>query len=219
MNLPNSRPLGGFAAALSLLVIAGCASTYYRALETFGIEKRDILVDRIEDTRDSQEDAKEQFQSALEQYRELVAFDGGDLEKVYDRLNDTYERSELRATQVTERIDSVEAVAEDLFDEWSDEIETYSDPQLARQSQRLLSETRASYGDVIAAMHRAEQSMEPVLALFNDQVLFLRHNLNARAIGALDSELASIESATAELIDEMEQAIAEATQFIGEMSA
>ena len=202
---------------IALFVLASCTSTYYRALESIGIEKRDILADRIEETRDAQSDAKEQFSSALEQYRSVVQVDGGDLEDVYDRLNREYERSASRADRVRERIASVEKVAGDLFEEWEDEIDAYSDPDLARRSRSLLSDTRGDYRDVLQAMHRAEQSMEPVLTLFNDQVMFLRHNLNARAIGALESELATLEEATATLVEEMEVAIAEASSFIEEM--
>jgi gas vesicle protein len=200
------------------LLLAACTSTYYRALESIGIEKRDILADRIEDTRDAQEDAKEQFSSALEQYRSVVTVEAGDLEEIYDRLNAEYKRSESRATEVRERIDRVEQVAEDLFEEWEDEIDAYSDRDLARQSRSLLADTRSDYGEVLNAMHRAEQTMEPVLTLFNDQVMFLRHNLNARAIGALEDELVSLEQATATLVEEMERAIAEASRFIDSMS-
>lgn len=205
------------ASALALSVTS-CAATYYRALEAFGVEKRDVLVNRIENARDSQTDAKEQFASALDQYRSVVAFDGGDLEQIYDAMNAEHERSVDQAEVVRDRIDSVESVAEDLFDEWEDEIERYSDAGLRRQSQRLLSETQDEYGAVIAAMHRAESAMDPVLTLFNDQVLILRHNLNARAIGSLESELGSIEQATQSLIDEMERAIAEASEFVEAMA-
>lgn len=200
------------------LLLAACTSTYYRALESIGIEKRDILADRIEDTRDAQEDAKEQFSSALEQYRSVVTVEAGDLEEIYDRLDAEYKRSESRASEVRKRIDRVEQVAEDLFEEWEGEIAAYSDPDLARQSRRLLADTRGDYGEVLNAMHRAEQTMEPVLTLFNDQVMFLRHNLNARAIGALEDELLSLEQATATLVTEMERAIAEASRFIDSMS-
>jgi hypothetical protein len=209
------RPMGSL---IALLVLASCTSTYYRAMESIGIEKRDILADRIEETRDAQTEAREQFSSALEQYRSVVAFDGGDLEEVYDRLNAEYEGSASRAEEVRERIDGVEQVAGDLFEEWEDEIDAYSDPDLASRSRDLLADTRRDYRDVLQAMHRAEETMEPVLTLFNDQVMFLRHNLNARAIGALENELASLEAATATLIQEMERAIDEASRFIESMS-
>jgi len=216
-RLANRAAALAAAAALGSAA-AGCSATYYRALEAFGVEKREILVDRVERTRDTQAEAKEQFASALDQYRALVAFEGGDLEDVYDRMNAAYEDSAGSAEAVRERIDSVESVASDLFAEWEDEIDEYADDDLRRRSQRLLTETRREYGTVIAAMRRAEAAMEPVLTLFNDQVLFLRHNLNARAIGALETELDTIEDATAELIAEMERSIAEASRFIEAMA-
>jgi hypothetical protein len=195
-------------------ILASCTTAYYRALETVGIEKRDILADRVEEARDSQAEAKEQFESALDRYRSVVNVDGGELEEIYDRLNSELERSQARALAVEERVGAVESVAEDLFDEWEAEIGEYSDVQLRRRSQQLLTATRTDYRRLIAAMQRAEAAMEPVLTLFNDQVLFLRHNLNARAIGSLEAELGDIERATASVVAEMERSIAEATRFI-----
>jgi septal ring factor EnvC (AmiA/AmiB activator) len=208
----HSRFLLAVFAAIPIL--ASCTTAYYRALETVGIEKRDILVDRVEEARDSQADAKEQFTSALDRYRSVVNIDGGDLEEIYDRLAAEFERSEASAQAVDERVAALESVAADLFDEWEDEIDQYSDAGLRRQSQQLLTRTRGDYGRLMAAMQRAGATMDPVLTLFRDQVLFLRHNLNARAIGSLETELADIERATASLIEEMERAIAEASRFI-----
>jgi flagellar hook-basal body complex protein FliE len=214
-----SGKVSGKAKLLLLAILAAgttsaCTSTYYRALEAVGIEKRDVLVKRIDDARSSQSAAKDQFTSALDNYRALINVDGGDLEKTYDRLNASYKRSERRASAVSSRIRAVESVVEDLFDEWEREIKEYSDADLRRRSAQLLAETRDDYTDVITAMRRAEKSMGPVLTLFNDQVLMLRHNLNARAIGFLQAELQTVEEATAALIGEMEQAISEASRFI-----
>jgi len=202
---------------LATMFLISCSSTYYGALEQFGIEKRDILIDRVDEARDAQEEAKEQFASALDQYRSVINVEAGDLEKTYDRLKSEYDRSVRRADEVKQRVKSVESVSEDLFEEWDEEIDTYSDRNLARKSRQLLTDTRKDYSKMIKAMQRAEQSMDPVLVLFNDQVLFLRHNLNARAIGSLQNELTNIELATTELIREMEQSIDEANRFIDSM--
>jgi hypothetical protein len=205
--------------ALVTIVLTGCSGTYYKTMEGFGLEKRDILVDRVEDARDAQDSAAEQFASALEQFRATVQFDGGDLEKTYDRLNDEYEDSVDKADAVSSRIDSVENVAEDLFDEWEDELEQYSRDDLRRDSAALLRDTRNRYSQLMKSMRRAERSMDPVLTAFKDQVLVLKHNLNARAIGSLRNELSSIERDTAALITQMQKAIAEANEFIASMEA
>ena len=202
---------------LMVLVFGACSSAYYKTMEGLGIEKRDILVDRVEDARDAQGDASEQFASALDQFRATVNFDGGDLEDVYDRLNAEYEKSAAEAEEVSERINSVQSVAEDLFGEWEEELDQYSRADLRRNSASLLNDTRKRYRQLMSSMRRAEQSMEPVLVAFKDQVLVLKHNLNARAIGALRNELASIERDTANLISQMQKAIAEANSFIDSM--
>ncbi|NND44002.1 MAG: DUF2959 domain-containing protein [Xanthomonadales bacterium] len=204
-------------AVLVSLGLAACSSAYYKAMEGIGFEKREILVDRVEDARDAQDDAAEQFASALDQFRSLVEVDGGELEKTYDRLNAEYERSLSRANEVSDRVDSVARVAEDLFEEWEEELDQYSSDRLRRDSARLLNETRGRYRQMIAAMRRAESSMPPVLDAFQDQVLVLKHNLNARAIGALRGELDNIERDTEQLIAQMQKAIGEANRFIQSM--
>ena len=199
--------------------LAGCETAYYDAMEQLGIPKREILVDRVEAARDSQEDAKEQFASALEQFSSVVEYDGGDLEEIYGRLNREFERSEDRAEDVRSRIEAVESVSEALFVEWNEEIGQYSSDSLRRSSERQLRDTRRRYDALVASMWRAEGRIAPVLDAFRDQVLFLKHNLNARAIASLRNELTTIEDDVAVLVAEMEQAIAESDAFISEMRA
>tara|TARA_R110000868_G_scaffold45431_5_gene150747 strand:+ start:2034 stop:2678 length:645 start_codon:yes stop_codon:yes gene_type:complete len=204
---------------VSLLVVAaaGCQSAYYGAMERVGVHKRDIMVDRVESAQEAQTDAKEQFESALAQFRSIIQIKDQDLATRYDRLNDEYEDSKAAAKAVTERIDAVEDVSEALFDEWEDEIELYSSASLKRQSAAKLSQTRRQYQGLIKAMRSAEARMEPVLRAFQDQVLFLKHNLNARAIDSLQGELGSIETDVAQLIREMERSIAESDAFISSL--
>ena len=200
-----------------LLSLAGCQSAYYGAMEKVGVHKRDIMVNRVESAQEAQTDAKEQFESALAEFRSIVQIKDQDLAQRYDRLNDEYEDSKAAAKAVTARIDAVEDVSEALFDEWEDEIELYSSANLKRQSATKLSQTRRQYQGLIRAMRSAEARMEPVLQAFQDQVLFLKHNLNARAIDSLQGELGSIETDVAQLIREMERSIAESEAFISNL--
>jgi len=194
-------------------LLAGCESTYYAAMEKVGIEKRDILADRVEDAAEAQEETAEQFTDALAQFRSLVDFDGGELEKLYDRLSAEFAASEASAKRLSGRIDAIENVAEDLFREWERELEAYSSERLRRQSQTQLTQTRVAYRELMATMRRAEARVDPVLDAFRDQVLFLKHNLNAMAINALDAEAATLQNEVEGLIAEMETSIREANAF------
>ena len=117
------------------------------------------------------------------------------------------------------RIDDVERVAGALFKEWKAELGQYSSPELRRSSQRQYDQTQGQYQRLVEAMRAAESKMEPVLGAFKDQVLFLKHNLNARAIASLQSTSARVESDVQALIAEMESSIAEANAFIEQMQA
>ncbi|OQX34072.1 MAG: DNA repair protein [Oceanospirillales bacterium LUC14_002_19_P2] len=199
---------------LAGVMLSGCQSTYYKAMEQVGFHKRDIMVDRIEDTQKSQEEAQEQFQSALDQFRSVVAFDGGDLEFIYNRLNDEYESSYSAAEKVRERINGVRDVSDALFDEWEDELSLYSSSSLRAESSRKLKDTRRRYDQMMASMVKAEKRMQPVLDALHDQVLYLKHNLNARAITALKGEFSSIKSDIDKLLQEMQTSIRESQAFI-----
>ena len=199
------------------LTLASCQSAYYGAAEQFGIYKRDILVDRVEESRDAQADAEEQFQSALEQLSELTNFDGGDLEDVYDDMNDEYEASVAAAEDVSERIDAVDDVAQSLFREWEAEIEEYSNARFKADSQAKLRDTRTRYDGMLTVLRGSEAKMEPVLSALKDNVMYLKHNLNARAIASLKVEFGEIEDDIEALIAEMRKAIASSDAFIASM--
>ncbi|MEG4314870.1 DUF2959 domain-containing protein [Pseudomonas sp. FIP_A4] len=202
-----------------MLTLSGCQSAYYSAMEKAGVHKRDILVDRVEDARDSQQDAKQQFKDALERYRSVVKVNGGDLEQRYEALNREYEASVAAANDVRARIEAVEDVAEALFDEWEDELQQYSNASLKNASARELSRTRSEYRTLLQRMKAAEKRIAPVLAVLHDQVLFLKHNLNARAIGALQGEYRTLQSNVDQLMADMQRAIDEADSFIRRLQA
>lgn len=206
-------------AILLLFTLAGCESTYYDAMEQFGVHKRDILVDRIEEAQEAQEDGQEQFRDALEQFRAVVNFDGGDLESIYNRLNNEYEDSVTAADNIRNRIDAVSSVAEALFDEWEAELDQYSSDSLRRNSERQLQQTRTRYNRLMTSMQNAEKTLDPVLASLKDNVLYLKHNLNARAIASLKGELTTVNRDVENLISAMQRAINESSAFIEQMKA
>lgn len=197
-----------------LLSLTACQSAYYSAMEKVGVHKRDILVDRVEEAQQSQEEAQQQFKSALEQFSSLIKFDGGDLQRVYEATDSEYQACSAAAEDVSQRINSIEAVAEALFDEWQDELEQYSNAKLKQDSARKLATTRTQYNGLLKTMRRAEQTMQPVLASLKDNTLYLKHNLNAKAIGALQGEFNTVQRDINRLITEMNKAIAQSEQFV-----
>lgn len=206
-----------FFAVIFAIFLTACSTMYYGGLEKIGIPKRDVLVYRVEKARDTQEETREQFKSALEQFSAATNFKGGDLEGIYKKLNGEYEASVNKAKEVRSRIEDIENVSAALFREWEQEITQYSNPALKRSSQDRLTETRSYYKQLIAAMKNAELRIQPVLTVFNDQVMYLKHNLNARAIASLKGELKTLQSNVSTLVAAMEKSINEANTFISNM--
>jgi predicted nucleic acid-binding Zn-ribbon protein len=200
--------------AVALLCLVGCRSTYYAVWEKLGREKRDLLRARVTDARDEQKQASKEFKSALDRMKELYGFEGGKLESAYNRFKGEYEDCADRAEKVRSRIQDVETVGGDLFKEWDSEIRQISDASMRADSRRKLDGSRTKYDALHASMKRAEASMDPILTKFRDNVLYLKHNLNAQAIGALKGESVKIESDISGLIADMNKSIAEAEAFI-----
>jgi len=195
------------------LLSSSCNSLWY----TLGVEKRALLVERVEEARAEQAEAKETFQTTFDAFKELTGHDGGELESLYEKLAGNLDDCKDSAAAVTKRIDKIESVSEDLFAEWTDEIAQISNPDMRRDSEKMKGETERDYQQLVGAMRKAEGRMAPVLTAFNDQVLYLKHNLNARAIASLENQVVEIQGNVANLIEEMQKSIEEADTFIASM--
>jgi len=201
----------------SFLILAACSSTYYGAMEKMGFAKRDILVTRVEKAQTAQEEAKVQFTDALQSFLAVTKVDGGELKLKYEELSSQLKQCENRATEVNDRIGAIDEVANALFEEWGNELGQYSNVSLRSQSQQQLAATRVRYGELMTTMRGAAARMEPMLVSFRDQVLFLKHNLNAQTLRSLDTTSRTLQGDIANLVRDMEKSIKEAEVFIREM--
>ena len=202
------------------LILTGCGAAQkaqYSALEKFGVHKRDILVDRIEKTTETQEETKEQFQSAYEELASLVNVEDEGLEKRYQKMASAVEKSEDKSDELNNRIASVDRVAQDLFKEWEQELSEYQSANLRAASEKNLAATKARYATIYQKMKASSEKVAPVLRVLQDNTLYLKHNLNARAVSSLSGEVLVIEDKVRALIAQMEASINESKDFIGSM--
>jgi len=203
-----------FVGLAALAFATACSSAYYGAWEQLGREKRDLLRRHVEDVKQEQQATGEQFQDALERLRAVYGSSGSDLELRYDALRAAYEDSEARAEALRSRIRRARTTAEDLFDEWDEEIGTMQDAALKRRSREQRKATQQRWRGLDTAMERSEKSMEPVLARLRDQVLAMKHSLNAQALGTLEGEVGAIDRDVDALVADLRRSIAEADAFL-----
>jgi len=211
------RLLCGSLLLACLVCLTSCRGVMYSTYEKFGVYKRDLLKKRVVAARDEQKAAQQEFKDALTRLKELTHFEGGELEKGYRQLQSSYDDSASRVAAVHKRVSDVETVAGDLFTEWDKENKQIETPELRETSRKQLSDTRHRYDEMLAALKKAEQSMDPVLHKLHDYVLALKHTLNAQAIAALGGESAKIQADISRLIEDMNASIAHADEFIRQM--
>lgn len=187
---------------------------YYRTKESLGQHKRELVVIRVEEASESLEETKVYFSDALERFKAVVQVEKGSLEDKYRLLRRQFDFCETQAQRVAERIKAIEDVSDALFLEWEKELKEYTSRSLRAQSRQQLKLSKQHYTRLLKAMRKAEKQINPVLGAFRDQVLFLKHNLNANAIAALQQEFAVIALDISQLIAVMEASISEANHFV-----
>lgn len=187
---------------------------YYTARESIGDHKRVIVVAQVEQACQSLQETRDEFEDALERFKSLVSVNETTLEHKYNQLNRQYLFCRAKSEAVNDRIRAIEEVSEALFVEWERELDEYSNRSLRMRSSQQLKAAKQNYARLIKSMRRAESKIQPVLSAFKDQVLYLKHNLNAQAIAALRHEFVEIGIDISQLIYAMEQTIAEASQFV-----
>ena len=200
-----------------LTALPACQTLQYEAWEMLGREKRDLLKSELGGLVDDQEEAQESFQTALQRVKGLTGFDGGSLEAEYNRLKDAYEDAESDANSIDGRIDEIHQISADMFQEWEREIGEMQTASLAQKSRERLRQTRRRYDELSRTMTASRDQMRAVLPVLRDHVLYLKHNLNAAAVGALGDEMGAIERDISTLQKSLETSIAEAQAFIAEL--
>lgn len=203
---------------LVLAALVGCSSLYYSAWEQLGKQKRDLLRDYVVAARDDQIEANKEFKDALQVLREAYRVEPSKLQKTYDRLKESYDDAEGKSKDLEQRIEKMHRIANDLFAEWKKEANIIRNRSLRQDSLAQLEQTKERYAAMRGTLQRAEARMKPILEQFRDHVLYLKHNLNAQALGALQGEAANIEQSIEELIESMRGSIAETNEFIETLS-
>lgn len=191
---------------------------YYQSRESlFGHHKRDIVVMHVDQTCRSLKSTKEQFEDALDQFKNIVNVEESSLEHRYKLLKRQFEFCQTKSDDVSQRIAIIEQVSDSLFKEWAEELDQYQNRSLKARSRQQLKASKQQYNRLIKTMRKAESRIHPVLSAFKDQVLFLKHNLNAQAIAALQHEFVEIGIDISMLIEVMEATINEASQFVSSL--
>lgn len=125
------------------------------------------------------------FRAAFELYQRLTAPQAVELEALSEQFEAALEECHDHAEELAERLEGARREHEALLEGWNAELARFSGETLRGKSEAMLQDTEARSQHVLAALERAQGSLQPVLLKLQDYALFFHHNLNARAIATL----------------------------------
>ena len=221
------RPLQGIpltrlsAGLLLAVLLAGCQTVQSALRTTLGSSStntRGVLVSRVEAARQTQVEAKAQFEVTYDLFKQLTEYRTGELEDLYDGFRDEIKECEDYAEEVGTRISGIENVSVQLFTKWGEELQEITDPSLRELSQERLEETVSRNESLVDSLRSTQDKMTPIVTAFGDHVLFLKHDLNAHAIAALNDSVKRVEKDISSLFGVMQSSIKKADVFVASMS-
>lgn len=198
--------------------LTGCGSVYYDTIEALGQPKRQVLVSRVQDTRDTMKEAKKTYTSAMQQFGSVTKVGGTQLENKYKILKKEYDACNSKASELRSQISNVKSVGRVLFQEWQRELDQFTHEQMRKLSEAKMQQTRDKYAVMIESMDRTSARITPVLESMNDQLLNIKHSLNALIVVSLEEELIQLRKNMDNLIVDIDTAVEQSNAFIGSMA-
>ncbi len=189
------------------LFTTSCEPRSYRIWEFLGWEKREILSSEVENVGENQKEIKEDFQSIYERIKTEYDYERDEIDDLYDQLKSDYEKAKNKADRIKASSKKIRQIAKALFAEWEEEAMAISNKNYRKDSLVKLRQAQARFKHLSASLHRSESQLDRVLVQLNDQVLYLKHNLNAKSLALFESEIKLVKNEIDELIKAIEKTI------------
>ncbi len=197
--------------------LASCKQRYYTAQGKSGNEKRDRLVEQLRKGREEQEKAKAQYQATLAALQAAPDKSPGKPDELYTKFKQEVGATARRAKTVSDQIAAIEQASGDMFAEWERELAAMHNGELKNKSIILVRKTREQCGALIGQMKAVEAKAQTVLKEFEDQVLFLEHNMDGEAVSSVRTKANSMDAEVKSLAGDIEASTREADAFIASL--
>ncbi|UZP66610.1 DUF2959 domain-containing protein [Desulfovibrio mangrovi] len=203
---------------LVLGAVTGCQKAYYDALEAVGFEKREMLVDRSEELRDTLHLVKTEFGVAFSRLGTIVQPDALAPDQQYEQAQVLYDSCEDRYDELRKGIEKTEDVANALFEDWIEQTTQHPEGSMRAASQKRLDETREAFRTMMRPVRSASDRVPPVLSALEQHVMHLKLNQSPQASENVIAELDRSQTDLQALLDHAQTAIDATNGFIHSMS-
>ncbi|HEX5137005.1 MAG TPA: DUF2959 family protein [Planctomycetota bacterium] len=209
---PHSRAV---IAVLVLASLPACSFVNDLIKGKSGPADVDDLVAAVEKVNKELDASKASMLSAVQGLQSITAPDfQGDAAKAHKDLVKAVEASEDQADDLRNRIEEMQAAAAPVFDQWTKDLEAYSNPEMRQRSQARLAAARERYDAVVAAVDPLLVEYESINQSLRDHVLFLKHDMNPAAIATIQDDVRSVAKDAASLDGQFNNGRAAARAYI-----
>ena len=187
-------------AVLVLASLPGCSYVNNLIKGKSGPADVDDLVASVEKVNKELDRSKASMLSAVQGLQAITAPDfQGDAAKAHKDLVKIVETSEDQAEELRDSIEEMQAAAIPVFDQWTKDLEAYSNPEMRQRSQARLAAARERYDAVVAAVEPLLVEYESINQSLRDHVLFLKHDMNPAALTTIQDDVRSVAKDAASL--------------------
>ena len=190
-------------AAAGLLVIAGlpaCAFVNDLISGNTGPADVDDLVASVERVNSELDASKTKLLGAVQTLQKVTAPDfKGDAVEGHKELVRAIDDSEDQTDDLRKSVERMQAEAEPVFNQWTKDLEGYSNPEMRQRSQARLAAARERYDAVVAAVTPVLVECEAVNQTLGDHALFLKHDMNPAALATIQDDVKKVAKEAADL--------------------
>lgn len=214
-TIRTTAPLTRSVAALALSLVAGaCATTSQSA----SIQQVDDLVTRVEEIHGDARAAKESVYEAILALRPVVTPAAGQPMTLFEGFLTAVDASDASAQSLAASIGPMEQSARRVFAKWERDLIQFESESLRARSRDRMESTRASYKEVLQAAQAAHEAHVGFNAALHDITLFLAHDYNAAAIGALQTDATALRERAKELGRVLERCMVAADSYVKQVA-
>jgi hypothetical protein len=146
-----------------------------------GVKETEQFIKKGDDVAHAVGVAKTQIDSTMTAYNTLVSTPSTNMKGDYGKLLKEMKKMDDKVADARKQLGEMEAAANTYFAGREATIAKIQNPELKKQAEQRLADSKKQHADVLAAMRSAGESLEPIRKDLEDQIKFLGSDLNPSA--------------------------------------
>jgi len=163
------------------------------------------VVSHVERIETASETAKDRVQVAMDRLKAMLAIEQRvEAMPAYEEFVAAIDASEQTASEFRAGIDAMREAAAPLFEQWTADLEVFTNPGMRRLSQDRLMRTRERFDAIGADADPAQSAYDEFNRGLRDHALFFYHDWNRASVSAIEQETNALVKHAAKLQTRLE---------------